>query len=78
MAHVPSAWASSRDVMKRGARAIFLTVSSAVCERMDSICGGREGVMLTVFEGSGFTEAGVGAEFGLLLESSVSGFKPIS
>lgn len=62
--------------MKRGARAIFRTVSSAVCERMDSICGGREGVMSTAFAGSGFIEDG--GEFAVLLDCSVSGFGAIS
>lgn len=75
MAHVPSASASSRAVMKRGARAIFLTVSSAVCERIVSMCGGRDGVMLIAFAGSGFVEDG--AEFADLWVCSVSGFRSI-
>ena len=35
--------ASSREVMKSGALFIIWTISSAVCARTDSICGGIAG-----------------------------------
>ncbi len=37
--------ASSRFVMKSGVRFIICTISSAVCERTESMAGGRKGAV---------------------------------
>lgn len=43
-AALPSPSVSSSEVIKSGVWFIILTISSAVCERTDPICGGNAGV----------------------------------
>lgn len=41
--NAPPVSASSSEVMNSGVRFIICTISSALCDRTDSICGGRAG-----------------------------------